>query len=162
MFSSTRSREAVEEAAPAEPAVLVRLAELAGEGFGWDGPLVATPRDAIDALARQLGNEVVFDDLGRRCVSRGSARRLFAERAAGEARQREARERLDAQYAERAAANPVWGGIPSDRIPEGVAPALAMLTAAGDARPRRQSVLEHALADRDGAIEYFPIEQVPE
>jgi hypothetical protein len=157
MFSSTRSREAVEEAAPAEPAGLVPLAELAGEGFGWDGPLVTNPRDAIDVLAGQLGDEVVFDDLGRRCVSRGTARRLFVERAAGEVRQREARERLELQYAERAAANPVWSGIPADRIPEGVAPALAMLTAAKDARPRRQSVLEHALTN-DGSIEFHPIQ----
>jgi hypothetical protein len=34
-----------------------------------------------------------------------------------------------------------------------------MMQADKDAQPRRQSVLEHALADRDGAIEYHPIEQ---
>jgi hypothetical protein len=37
-----------------------------------------------------------------------------------------------------------------------------MLQAAKDARPRRQSVLDHALADRDGQIEYIPIGQVSE
>jgi hypothetical protein len=67
-------------------------------------------------------------------------------------------ERRDAGFAAQAAANPVWGGISADRIPEGVAPALAMLTAAKDARPRRESVLEHALAN-DGMIEFHPIEQ---
>jgi hypothetical protein len=37
-----------------------------------------------------------------------------------------------------------------------------MLQAAKDARPRRQSVLDHALANRDGKIEYHPVEQVPD
>jgi hypothetical protein len=35
-----------------------------------------------------------------------------------------------------------------------------MLQAAKDAGLRRQSVLEHALADRDGMAEYHPLEQV--
>jgi hypothetical protein len=39
--------------------------------------------------------------------------------------------------------------------------ASAMLQAAADARPRRQSPLEHALAN-EGVIEYHPVEQVPE
>jgi hypothetical protein len=55
-----------------------------------------------------------------------------------------------------------WPGLPASFIPEGVAPAAAMLQAAKDARPRRQSVLDHALADRDGQIEYIPIGQVSE
>jgi hypothetical protein len=36
-----------------------------------------------------------------------------------------------------------------------------MLAAAKDARPRRQSVLDHALSN-EGVIEYHPVEQVPE
>jgi hypothetical protein len=39
--------------------------------------------------------------------------------------------------------------------------ALAMLTAAKDAQPRRRSVLDHALAN-EAVIEYHPVEQVPE
>lgn len=124
------------------------------------GDNARTPRDAIAALAAQLDGEVVLDDLGRRCVTREVARRLFSERAAAEVRLREARERLDAQFIEQAAANPVWAGIPAGTIPDGVSPAAAMLVAAKAAQPRRQSVLEHALAN-DGAIEYHPIEQVP-
>jgi hypothetical protein len=34
-----------------------------------------------------------------------------------------------------------------------------MLTAAKAALPKRQSVLEHALQDRDGAIEFHPINE---
>ena len=59
------------------------------EGFGWGGACVTTPRDAIDALAVELvgsGVEILFDDLGRRSVDRDTARRLFDERAAAEAR----------------------------------------------------------------------------
>jgi hypothetical protein len=55
----------------------------------------------------------------------------------------------------------VIAGIPADRIPDGVAPASLMLAAAKDARPRRQSVLDHALSN-EGVIEYHPVEQVPE
>jgi hypothetical protein len=36
-----------------------------------------------------------------------------------------------------------------------------MLQAALDAEPRRQSVLEEALANRDGAIVYHPVGQEP-
>jgi hypothetical protein len=153
-LSPTGDNVALEE----RPTDLVPLSALTVEGFGWGG-FVASPLDAIAALAAQLDGEVELDDLGRRCVTREVARRLFAERAAAEAKRQEMQERLDAEYLERAAANPVWPGIPADQIPDGVAPALAMLTAAKDAHPKRQSVLEHALQDRDGAIEYFPIEQ---
>ena len=158
MFTVRRSEDV--EDAPVEVAELVSLAELCGEGFGYDGgPYVRTPRDAVDALAARLNGEVMLDDIGRRCVSRKVARRLFADRAAAEVRWREAQERQDAGYAAREAANPVWPGIPADQIPDGVAPALAMLTAAKDAGPRRQSVLEHALANEGGVIEYIPVEQ---
>jgi hypothetical protein len=42
------------------------------------------------------------------------------------------------------------GGVPADRIPEGVLPAVAMLQAAKDAAPRRLTPLEEALAN-DGS-----------
>jgi hypothetical protein len=63
---------------------LVTLAELVAEGFGasvHSGP-------TIHHLAAQLGDDVVLDDLGRQCVSRDTARRLFTERAAQQERQR--------------------------------------------------------------------------
>ena len=159
MFTVRKPAETADEGAVVGPTDLVPLAELAAEGFGWDGPFVANPRDAIAMLAARLDGEVLSDDLGRRCVSREVARDLFSEREEQALRWREMQARLDAEAAEAAARNPVWGGIPAGQIPDGVAPALAMLTAAKDAGPRRQSVLEHALQDRDGAIEYFPIEQ---
>ena len=85
-----------------------------------------------------------------------TARRLFAERDQADRRRREAQERMDADIAAQAAANPVWTGLPAGWIPDGVAPAAAMLQAAKDADPRRQSVLEHAPAN-DDAFEFHPI-----
>lgn len=56
---------------------LVTLAELVAEGFGQS--MFAPP--SIDYLAGQLGDAVVLDDIGRRCVTRETARQLFTERA---------------------------------------------------------------------------------
>jgi hypothetical protein len=41
-FELVAEHGAVDEVAPVAPADLVTLAELAGEGFGWGGPHVAT------------------------------------------------------------------------------------------------------------------------
>jgi hypothetical protein len=141
-----------------DPADLIPLAELCAEGFGWDGPYVTTPKDAIDALAHQLGDNVILDDIGRRCVTRSTARRMFTERAEAERRQREARERHEAELVEQAANNPPRGGVPHDAIPDGVSPAAAMLQAAKDAEPKRRTPLEEAL-DNDGSLTYHPIRE---
>jgi hypothetical protein len=164
MFSSTVRRpesDGGNTGTTVDPTHPVTLAELAAEGFGYDGAYVRTPRDAIDALAARLDGVILLDDLGRRCVSREVARRLFADRAEFAVRQREVLARQEAAFAEQAAANRPWPGIPAGFIPEGVAPAAAMLQAAKDAAPRRQSVLQHALSN-EGVIQYHPAEQVPE
>jgi uncharacterized membrane protein YqiK len=141
---------------------LVTLAELAAEGFGpWDSPYTKGSRDVIEALARQLDGVVVLDDIGRRCVTRETARALFAERAETERRQREAQERREAELAEQSANYRPRGGVPADRVPDGVSPAAAMLQAAKDAEPRRRSMLEEALANLDGAIVYHPVDREP-
>jgi hypothetical protein len=120
MFSSAvrRAAEAVDGADPVAPAGLVPLAELAAEGVGYGEPFVRTPRDAIEALARQLGDQdaVLIDDFGRQSVARETSRRLLAERAAAERRWREEQERHQAELAQLEAANRPHGGIP---IPEG-------------------------------------------
>jgi hypothetical protein len=77
------------------------------------GTYIKGPRDAIDALAAELvgrGIEVFFDDLGRRCVTRDTARRLLAERAAAEERRAEFQRRHAEDHAESAAGAP--GGVP--------------------------------------------------
>jgi hypothetical protein len=128
-----------------DPADLVPLAELVAEGFGYGSPYVATPRDAIDVLAHQLGDQVILDDIGRRCVTRSTAGRMFTERAEAERRQREVQDRNEAQRHAMATANVPRRGVPADRIPPDVLPVSAMLQAARDNEPRRRSVLEEAL-----------------
>jgi antitoxin component of MazEF toxin-antitoxin module len=136
-----------------DPAELIPLAQLAAEGFGYDNPaLVRTPRDAVDVLAAQFGDEVTVDDIGRRCVTRDVARRLLAERAAAEQRQREVMERNAAN----SQPLPVHGGIPTSEIPEGMTPAEYWMSIDPDRdKGRRRSVLEDALAN-DGPA-YHPI-----
>jgi hypothetical protein len=154
-----KAAEALTETA--DPADLVTLADLATEGFGYGSPYVTTPRDAIDALARQLADDIVIDDIGRRSVSRSAARALFTERREAEARQREAQRRREAELEEQPLSNPIRGGVPCDQIPDGVLPASAMLQAARDAQPKRRSVLEQALTNDDG-ITYHPVDREDE
>jgi hypothetical protein len=155
-----RRAETVDEGTAVEPADLVTLAELCAEGFGYDNPsYVRSPRDAVDVLAAELGAVVVLDDLGRRCVTRSTARGLFAERDEAERRRREVEQRHQAEAVEQAARNPVWTGV-SVSVPDGISAASVMLQAARDALPRRQSVLEHALAN-EGEFEYTPVEREP-
>jgi hypothetical protein len=158
MFSSTVIEAAEAVAEIVDPPELVTLASLAGEGFGWGGQFIRTPKDAVDALERQLDGEVVLDDLGRRCVSRAAARRLFAERAEVERRRREAQQRHEAELAEQAANNRPRGGVPVPEGFEGVSAAAAMLQAAQDARPRRRTPLEEAFAN-DGALTFHSLSE---
>ena len=142
--------------AATDPADLVPLADLAAEGFGYGSRYVKTPPDAIDALAHQLGDQVILDDIGRRCVTRSTAGRMFTERAEAERRQREVQDRNEAQLYATPSANVPRRGVPADRIPSDVLPAAAMLQAARDNEPRRRSVLEEAL-DNDESLTYHPI-----
>ena len=113
-----------------------------------------SPREAVDPLAGQLDGDVVLDEIGRRCVSRGRSR-LFDERAELDRQEAGGAGAQDEAFpAQAGAAGLDWP--PGRLIPDGVAPAAAMLQAAKDAEPRRTSVLEHALAN-DDAAEYHPI-----
>jgi hypothetical protein len=49
------------------------------------------------------------------------------------------------------------GGVSAAEVPDGLHPAAAMLAAAQDAIPRRQTVLEAALSNRDELV-YHPVE----
>ena len=82
-------------------------------------------------------------------VSRGDARQLLIEQREAEARKREVLERNEQQAieADRVRRASIWGGVPATAFPDGVSAASVMLTAAQDARPRRQSPLQHALAN---------------
>jgi hypothetical protein len=104
---------------------------------------------------------VLTGAVGRDSVLSSDARALLAEHRARVAAKREAaarkREALEREAVERdrAMRAQLWQGLPAEHLPEGVAPAAAMLQAAADARPRRMSVLEEALAG--GGITFHPI-----
>jgi len=105
---------------------------------------------------RERDVPVLTDAVGRDAVLSSDARALLAERRAEvaaereaaarrhELREREAEER-DQQFRAR-----LWGGVPADHMPPDVAPAAAMLQMAADARPKRTSVLQEALANGGG------------
>jgi hypothetical protein len=146
MFSKTTPVPASDVVVPAELIPISHLALDAPEpSVGWTAYLNAN------------GVEVVVDDVGRSAISRVAARQLFDEHREAEARKAEKRaaaERVAVEQDRRRRAS-IWGGVPADAVPPGVAPAAAMLQAAVDSRPRRRSVLEDALAG-EGAT-FHPI-----
>ena len=99
------------------------------------------------------GVELVLDDIGRPAVSRDAARALLAEKREDEQRRREvvARQEQRLIEADEERRAQIWRGVPADRVPADVHPATAMLQSAKDAaRPRRESVLQHALSNSEG------------
>ena len=104
--------------------------------------------------------DVHLDDLGRRCLRRGDARRLITERREAAERQRKVAE-LQAIELDRQFRAQLRDGIPADQIPADVSPTAWLLQSAKDAAPRRESVLQHALRN-PGAIVYHPIEHEDE
>ena len=139
MFSKTTP---VTESAPdvVVPADLVPLSHL---GLDLDVPPNGWP-----AFLAGRNIEITLDDLGRMSISRVAARQLFDEQREAEVRRHEKAAELERQAVERDRAwrAQLGGGIPAYAIPDGVAPAAAMLQAAVDARPRRTSVLQEAFA----------------
>jgi hypothetical protein len=127
-------------AADAVPADLIPLSHLALD--------LAEPAIGWAACLAERGISVQVDDVGRLSVSRADARRLFAERAEVEARQREVMERNEqrAIEADRAFRAGLPAGVPWYQMPDGVLPVHALTAAAAAERPRRTSVLQDALA----------------
>ena len=79
-FAANRSGTRVDEwqaDSVLDPAAWVSLAELAVEGFGSAENLETRVRN----LRRDLAGDILLDDIGRACVPRSVARRLFADRA---------------------------------------------------------------------------------
>ena len=90
-------------------------------------------------------------------ISSDDARQLFDERREAEARAREIARRQEQAAVE---ADQQWraqlpNGLPWHALPHGVSPAEAWAQAEKDARPKRRSVLEEALAGE--AMTFHPI-----
>ncbi|HLM23225.1 MAG TPA: hypothetical protein VK390_17100, partial [Propionibacteriaceae bacterium] len=118
---------------------------------------LAAPVEGWAIYLADRGISITINDIGRASVSRSDARQLLTEQREAEVRRREKAAELERQAVERDRAwrAQLGGGIPAYAIPDGVAPAAAMLQAAVDARPRRTSVLQEALAGE--ALTFHPI-----
>jgi hypothetical protein len=121
------------------PADLVPISHLA---LDLDVP----PNDWAAFLAGR-NIEITLDDVGRAAISRVAARQLFDEQREAEVRRRERAAELERQAVEqdrlRRASLPA--GIPAALVPDGLAPAEAMMLAGESSAPRARSVREQLL-----------------
>jgi hypothetical protein len=140
MFKTAPAAESAPDDVVKAPADLISLVEL---GLSLD-----KPAEGWSNFLAARGVEIVEDDLGRDAIARSDARQLFDERREAEAYAREVAARQEQRFIEfdeqRRAR--LWGGIPSDYLPPGVAPAAVMLQAVRDTQPKRMSPLQEALA----------------
>jgi hypothetical protein len=99
------------------------------------------------AFLADRGMSITIDDIGRPSVSRSDARLLLTEQREAEVRRRERAAELERQAVEqdrlRRASLPA--GIPAGMIPDGLAPAEAMVLAGESSGPRAKSVREQLL-----------------
>ena len=137
----------------AEPEPWTRVAAVLAEAAGVD------ESRSFDVEARAQARQmrgIRYDWAGRPTCTWSAAAELLASLKAEQARVvAEAERRLVEADAARRAAIPK--GVPLDSVPVGVSAGLAMMLADPmDQGRRRESVLEHALARRDGAV-YHPV-----
>jgi hypothetical protein len=154
MFKTTP----VTEPAPDESSHLEPLVPLSV--FQLDHPQPA------EGWADFLGRRAIAfvpDDLGRDCVRRQDARRLLDEQRANQLRAAKRRQLAEAEAVEQDQRRraQIWTGIPALSFPAGLSASSAMLAAAKDSQPRRESVLQHALANT-GDMEYHSYQTSPE
>ena len=118
------------------------------------------PATGWGAHLASRGIEITADDIGRLSITRAAARELITEHLEDQVRRREAaaaaeRQAIEADQRMRAQ---LWGGLPASAVPDGVLPVQMMAQALRDERPRRESLLDHALAN-PGGIVYHPIRE---
>jgi hypothetical protein len=108
------------------------------------------------------GIPIVLDHVGRSAISSADAKQLLDERREAEARRLEVLQRQEQQAIEqdRARRAHIWTGIPAIDLPYAVSASSAMLAAAHDARPKRTTVLEEALAGE--SLTYHGYQTSPE
>jgi hypothetical protein len=117
-----------------------------------------TPPEGWSNFLAARNIEITLDDIGRMSISRDDARQLFIEKREREAEQARRRKLAEAQAVadDQIRRAQIWQGIPADDLPPGVAPAAVMLQASKDARPKRTSVLQEALAGSE-TLTYHPL-----
>jgi hypothetical protein len=105
---------------------------------------------------------VVLDDVGRPSVDVSVARSLLAE--ARERQEVAARKRAEIEQEavekDRQFRASLPAGVPAGQVPEGISAGMLMMLSDSERQgSRRETVLEHALQHRDGAIVYHPINE---
>jgi hypothetical protein len=117
--------------------------------------LADAPVDGWTVWLAERGISVAFDDIGRPSIARSDAKRLLDEKRQDEIRRQDLAARREQEAIE--ADRQFRAGLPRGQawydMPPGVRPAEAMLQQAHDARPRRRTPLEDALAN-DGTTFY--------
>jgi hypothetical protein len=151
MFRSAAAEPPVEEVAPSSLIPLSHLKLEMDLGGDWSAYLAA--RDV----------PVLTDAIGRASVLSSDARALLEEHRDRLAQEREAAARRheqlerEAEQRDRERRAQIWKGVPATSFPEGVSAASVMVAALRESRPKRQSVLETALANSGGEITFHPI-----
>jgi hypothetical protein len=118
------------------------------------------PPTGWSAELGRRGVAIVVDDLGRPSIPRAVARDLLSEQREEEARKARHREEMERQAieADQAFRAGLPAGIRADAVPAGMTAAqLAMALDPMGEGSRRESVVEHALQHRDGAVVYHPV-----
>jgi hypothetical protein len=116
------------------------------------------PPEGWAVFLGRRGVAIVPDSLGRDAIGHDAARRLLAERRADELRRVRhlAVAEAEAVEADRVKFQQIWKGLSVDDLPVGVTAGDAMLQAARDSLPKRQSVLEESLSNSP-EMSYHPI-----
>jgi hypothetical protein len=106
--------------------------------LGLDLPV---PAEGWNVWLAGQGISVVFDDIGRRCVSREDARALLEQQRQSEIRRQDQLVRLEEQAvaADELRRARMFRGIRVDEIPVGMSPAEYMMAGDPDLAPRRKS-----------------------
>jgi hypothetical protein len=139
-----------------DPAELIPISHLALD-------LAEPPVGGWTAYLTGRGIPVLADDVGRPAVGRDDARQLLDERREAEVRKQEVAKRQEWQAIERDQAfrAQLGGGIPADAVPAGMTAGMLMMASDPERqRPRRESVLDHALSHEEG-LTYHPIRDEP-
>lgn len=143
---------------PLDPAAWVPLTTLALEGFGYADNF----DHRLANLRGDLADDILLDDIGRACVPRSVARRMFTDRAHKLA---EERDRDAARRAEADANNPakeVRARVRALQQQQTTGDALAdMKRDEFEAGWERAAALrdEAAASDRTGRLQYHPISE---
>jgi hypothetical protein len=151
MFRNTTTTEPAPDVMeqPAEQPVPLSVLQL---------DLPAPSIDGWDTYLAGKGIEIMLDDLGRPAISRDDARMLLTEKREDEIRRREwaARQEQQAVERDRAFRAALPKGTHWTDVPDGVSAAQLWVQAEKDAKPKRRTPLEAALAG-EGMV-YRPLQ----